>query len=562
MAFELFEDLVVTLAHQVGKNVEAAAMGHAHHRRIESGVDCARQDRVENWDCRLGAFEAETLGAHILRSEELFEGLGSVETIEDAALFYLRDGELHAFDLALNPALLFGVLDVHVLDADGAAIRIAQHAEQFAERLLFDAADAAREELALKVPDGESIGSRVEFDRHLGLLPTQRIEVGDEVPTHAMHADQRCHLHLLVQHCVFAVARVDVGAPLHCFVRHAEIAEHALVEAVLAHQQFVHPLEEHAAFGALNDAVVVGARDGHDLAHTERAESALIAALELGRVIDAANANDDALARHQARHALHGADGAWVRERDGGALEIGDGELVRLDLTNDLFVGGEELFEVERACFAQHWHHQGAAAIGLGDIDSETHLHSAVTNDARLAIGVDRIAVVHLRYGVADSAGDGVTDEMGEADLALANASAVAVDHLAVDLEQLGGHIAEAGCRWHREAAFHVGRNGCAGTAKCFANIDSAGRCGNRCGHWRCGNCRHHGCCGSKRGRRCGRSRGTKACGCVGGGTGLVIREELLPCLANCAGIGSVLLVHFVDQPRVRAERLTRFLFR
>ena len=39
----------------------------------------------------------------------------------------------HALDLGLDPALLLGVLDVHVLDADRAAVRVAQHAEQLAE---------------------------------------------------------------------------------------------------------------------------------------------------------------------------------------------------------------------------------------------------------------------------------------------------------------------------------------------------------------------------------------------------------------------------------------------
>ena len=37
-------------------------------------------------------------------------------------------------------------------------------------------------------------------------------------------------------------------------------SEHVVVEAVLAEQQLVDPLEEHARLGALDDAVVVGAR--------------------------------------------------------------------------------------------------------------------------------------------------------------------------------------------------------------------------------------------------------------------------------------------------------------
>ena len=40
---------------------------------------------------------------------------------------------LIALDLRLDPALLVRVLDVHVLDADRAAVRVAEHAEQVAE---------------------------------------------------------------------------------------------------------------------------------------------------------------------------------------------------------------------------------------------------------------------------------------------------------------------------------------------------------------------------------------------------------------------------------------------
>ena len=222
---------------------------------------------------------------------------------------------LDALDLGLDPALLLGVLDVHVLDADRAAVGVAQHAEQVAELHLLDAADAAGEELAVEVPDRQPVRRRVELLGHHRLLPAQRVEVGDEVAADAVDADQRGDLHLLVQHRLFAVDRVDVGPPLDRLVRHAERVEDVVVEAVLAEQQLVDALEEHPALGALDDAVVVGAGDRDDLADAERAEVGAVGALELGRVVDAADADDDALARHQPGHALDGADGARVGER-------------------------------------------------------------------------------------------------------------------------------------------------------------------------------------------------------------------------------------------------------
>ena len=219
-----------------------------------------------------------------------------------------------ALDLGLDPLLLVGVLDVHVLDADGAAVRVAQHAEQVAEAHLVDAADAVGEELAVEVPDRQPVGRGVEFAWRVRLLPSQRIEVGDEVAAHAVDADQLGDRHLLGEHRLFAVDRVRVGPPLDRLVRHAERVEDVVVEAVLAEQQFVDALQERARLGALDDAVVVGARDRDDLAHAERAEVGAVGALELGRVVDAADADDHALARHQARHRLDGADRARVGE--------------------------------------------------------------------------------------------------------------------------------------------------------------------------------------------------------------------------------------------------------
>src|SRR5258708_1233612 len=86
---------------------------------------------------------------------------------------------------ASPPALLLGVLDVHVLDAGGAAVRVAQDAEQVTERHAVLAGDAAGEELALEVPDRQPVRQRVELLGRDRILPAERVEVGDEVAADA-----------------------------------------------------------------------------------------------------------------------------------------------------------------------------------------------------------------------------------------------------------------------------------------------------------------------------------------------------------------------------------------
>ena len=402
-------------------------------------------------------------------------------------------------------------------------------------------------------------------------------------PRHAVDADQRGDLHLLLQHRLFAVDRVDVGAPAHRLVRHVERGEHVVVEAVLAEQQLVDPLQEQAALGALDDAVVVGARDRDDLADAERAEVGAVGALELGRVVDRADADDDALAGHQPGHALDGADGAGVGERDGGALEVLDGQLVGLDLADQLLVGGEEAGEVERVGVADDRHDERAAAVGLLDVDGEAHVDGVVLDEAGLAVGAGDERVAHRRHGVGDRPHDGVADEVGEADLAHPAADAVAVDDLAVDLEQLGRDVAEAGRRRHGEAALHVGGDRRAGAADrahllVLAWPAPPGGSGRvpaarwRSRRRRCRSLRWSAWPGvalvargglRRLARRCGRlvldRRGGGRGGRREGGVGrAVVGEELAPGLAHRLRVLPELLVHLFDQPGVGPEPGTR----
>ena len=72
-------------------------------------------------------------------------------------------------------------------------------------------------------------------------------------------------------------------------------------------------------------------------------------------------------------------------------------------------------------------------------------LTCSLTTRQRLAVGTLDEGVLHRRDLVGDGPHDRVADEVGEADLGLPGAGAEPVDDLAVDLEQLGRDVAEAG---------------------------------------------------------------------------------------------------------------------
>ena len=257
--------------------------------------------------------------------------------------------------------------------------------------------------------------------------------------------------------------------------------------------------------------MVVGARDGDDLGDAERRQVLAVGTFELCGVVDAADADDDALAGHQPRHALHRADRARVGERDVGALEVVDGELVGLDLADDLLVGGEELGEVHLAGVLDDRYDQRPRAVTLVDVDREAHVDGVVDDEARLAVGALRGAVPHRRHRIGDRSHDGVADDVGEADLAHAGAGAVAVDHVAVDLEQLGRDVAEAGGRRHGETALHVGGDRRRSTLEWIEAPSAPGStavCGGRRRRWLAAGEGSGGGRGgarqARRGRRCG----------------------------------------------------------
>ena len=145
------------LPDDVGQHVEAAAVGHAHHDLGDAGAGGRVEQGVEQDDGRLGAFEAEALLPDVARVEEALEHLGGVEAVEDVALLLEVERGRLALDVLLDPALLLGVLDVHVLDAEGPAVGVAQDVEDLVERGDVATGQPVGDELARQVPDGEAV---------------------------------------------------------------------------------------------------------------------------------------------------------------------------------------------------------------------------------------------------------------------------------------------------------------------------------------------------------------------------------------------------------------------
>ncbi len=300
VAFEFGEDLFQVLPDRVGKDVEASAVRHPHHHFSDIVGGGTMQNLFQDGERGLPAFEGEALLAHKAGMQEVLKLFGGDEIPQGAHTgvgieFPLVGLGLHTL---LQPALLLGHLDVHVLGANFAAVGFAQSLQNFAQRGdRFVAAFAMLpkcpgEELAIEIPDGKPVGFGLQLGVELRLRP-ERVEIGDEVAPHAEGID---HLHdgrLLGD---FRVARsghprhqgLAIHLPMYRLMRHFEVLENLFVETVVAVEQILHLAEEGARFRALDDAVVVRATQRHHLADAEDGAGFGRGSAILGRIVDGA----------------------------------------------------------------------------------------------------------------------------------------------------------------------------------------------------------------------------------------------------------------------------------
>src|SRR3954453_18544525 len=92
-------------------------------------------------------------------------------------------------DAVLDPPPLFGVADVPELDADPAAVRVAQYAEDLPQLHQLLAGEAVHRELPVEIPERQPVAGDVE----VGVLADgvlERVGVGHEVAARAVGVDQ------------------------------------------------------------------------------------------------------------------------------------------------------------------------------------------------------------------------------------------------------------------------------------------------------------------------------------------------------------------------------------
>src|SRR5438034_483233 len=188
---ELRDDHLVGLAEHVGEHVDPPAVRHAEDHLLDAEAPRVLDQRVEEGNERVTALEREALGGRIPELEELLEALRDDQAVEDAQPVLggevgMVGGRLHAL---LEPDALLLVLDVHVLDAERAAVGRLEARDQVADAGARAAAEAAARDHAVEVLLAEAELGGLE-ERMARGLRRERVQVGDQVPELAVGVDQ------------------------------------------------------------------------------------------------------------------------------------------------------------------------------------------------------------------------------------------------------------------------------------------------------------------------------------------------------------------------------------
>ena len=204
--------------------------------------------------------------------------------------------------------------------------------------------------------------------------------------------------------------------------------------------------------------MVIRGGQREDLADRVVRDDLFARTLELGRVVQRADADDGGLALGEAGHGVDGADAAGVRQGDGGARVVVSGQLAVAGTLDEVLVGVPELGEVEGLRLLDVGNHQQAGSVGLGHVDGDAEVHVGRLDGDGLAV---HLVVVHVHgRELGQGPDDGVADQVREGDLAAAGTGQVGVDDHAVVDQQLGRDRTDAGGGGDLKAGHHVRGDG------------------------------------------------------------------------------------------------------
>ena len=170
---------------------------------------------VEHRDQPVAPLEREPGLTDVLGVEIALDALGPSQPLEDRALLCRLEAQrVHRrLETLAQPQSFARPRQVRELGADLAAVNSLEHCEDLPQRhvLRADAGQAAGVELRIHVGLTEPEVIELQHRRHVTPPQSQRVEVGDLMPPHAVDLDEPCDGRLLLACGTGAFARRAAG---------------------------------------------------------------------------------------------------------------------------------------------------------------------------------------------------------------------------------------------------------------------------------------------------------------------------------------------------------------
>jgi len=188
---ELGEEGGEGFCEEIGEDIEASAMGHAHDDLHDAAARAVLEDGVESGHEGLGALEGKAFLANVLGVEEVLEVFGLEEFAQESDLEVAAGGRVvgAGFDALAQPVPDTDILDVHELETDGAGIDEAENVDHLAQHHHASAEQEAGGDGEIEVLFLEAEFAKAEKGL-VGALADEGIELGDSVADGAIGVDE------------------------------------------------------------------------------------------------------------------------------------------------------------------------------------------------------------------------------------------------------------------------------------------------------------------------------------------------------------------------------------
>ena len=185
----------VALADDVRQHVQAAAVGHAHDTARPSRRRPPSRAATSSIGIRLSApSRLKRLWPTYFECRNRSNASAAFSRSQDVALVLRRALAADALDALLDPLLLLGLLDVHVLDRrrSGSTRRAGGRGSRGAVRSARPG-EVVDEELAVEVPHGEPVVAGSSSGWVQDVARPERVQVREQVAPDPVHVDQPQH---------------------------------------------------------------------------------------------------------------------------------------------------------------------------------------------------------------------------------------------------------------------------------------------------------------------------------------------------------------------------------